>query len=246
MSEGTGFLDRISNLGGSLRGAWRDIAASARGMIGNQPRPELAREDAERVRRQLRECLDGKGGEVSARARAADLGRIYLALNTTGRERFLRIIAEEFDIDHAAAGELAARLKSASGDFESRKLERELRQALEPPRVRLLTQFNALPEGVKFLVDMRAEVMRLSRDDTELAALGQDLKALLAGWFDIGFLELRRIDWESPASLLEKLTVYEAVHEIRGWNDLKNRLAADRRCFAFFPPKKPGQPLILF
>src|ERR1700689_3178796 len=102
MSEGTGFLDRITNLGGSLRGAWRDIAASARGMIGYQPRPELSREDAERVRRQLRDCLDGKGGEVSARARAADLGRTYLALNEIGRGRFLRVLASEFDIDRGA------------------------------------------------------------------------------------------------------------------------------------------------
>ena len=140
----------------SLRGAWRDIAASARGMIGHQPRPELSREDAERVRRQLRDCLDGKGGEVSARARAAELGRTYLALNTAGRERFLRIIAEEFDIDHGDVGSLAARLQSAPDDFERRKLERELRQALEPPRLKLLTQFTAMPEGVKFLVDMRA------------------------------------------------------------------------------------------
>ena len=244
MSEGTGFLDRISNLGGSLRGAWRDIAASARGMIGNQPRPELSREDAERVRRQLRECLDGKGGEVSARTRAADLGRIYLALNTTGRERFLRIIAEEFDIDHAAAGELAARLKSASGDFESRKLERELRQALEPPRLKLLTQFNALPEGVKFLVDMRAELMPLARHDAALQSLEGDLKGLLASWFDVGFLEVRRITWEAPAALLEKLMKYEAVHEIRSWNDLKNRLEVDRRCFAYFHPRMPQEPLI--
>ncbi|MGO9786799.1 MAG: malonyl-CoA decarboxylase [Stellaceae bacterium] len=244
MSERTGFLDRISNLGGSLRGAWRDIAASARGMIGNQPRPELSREDAERVRRQLRDCLDGKGGEVSARARAAELGRTYLALNTAGRERFLRIIAGEFDIDHGAVGSLAARLQSASDDFERRKLERELRQALEPPRLKLLTQFNALPEGVKFLVDMRAELIPLARHDDVLQSLEGDLKGLLTNWFDEGFLEVRRITWEAPAALLEKLMKYEAVHEIRSWTDLKNRLEADRRCFAYFHPRMPQEPLI--
>jgi malonyl-CoA decarboxylase len=244
MSESTGFLDRITNIGGSLRGAWRDIAASARGMIGGQPRPELAREDAERVRRQLRDCLSGKGGEVSARARAADLGHIYLALNATGRERFLRIIAEEFDIDHAAVGNLAARLGAAPDDAERRKLERELRQALEPSRLKLLTQFNALPEGVKFLVDMRAELMPLGRHDAALHSLEGDLKGLLAGWFDEGFLEVRRITWESPAALLEKLMKYEAVHEIRSWTDLKNRLEIDRRCFAYFHPRMPQEPLI--
>src|SRR4029079_14309769 len=80
--------------------------------------------------------------------------------------------------------------------------------------------------------------------EQSLQPLEQDLKALLAGWFDIGFLELRRITWEAPAALLEKLIVYEAVHEIRGWTDLKNRLEADRRCFAFFHPRMPDEPLI--
>ena len=241
MSERVSLLDRTLS---SLRGAWRDIAASARGALSNQPRPELSREDAERLRVQLRDCLEGKGGEVSARARAADLGRTYLALNALGRERFLRLLATEFDIDHAEVGRISARLKSAADDFERGKIERTLRRALEPPRVRLLTQFNALPEGVKFLVDMRAELIRLGREDVELAALEQDLKALLASWFDIGFLELHSIGWDSPAALLEKLMHYEAVHEIRSWNDLKNRLEADRRCFAFFHPRMPQEPII--
>src|SRR5258708_3096859 len=245
MSErSTGFFDGVFDRTlNNLRGAWRDIAESARSAIGAPPRPELPREDAERLREQMQNCLDGRGGEVSARARAADLGRTYLGLNATGRERFLRILAESFDVDRGAVDAACERLAQAEG-AERLRAERALRRALEPPRVRLLTQFNALPEGVKFLVDMRAELMRLSREDAELGALEQDLKALLAGWFDIGFLELRRIDWESPAALLEKLTVYEAVHEIRGWTDLKNRLEADRRCFAFFHPRMPDEPLI--
>jgi malonyl-CoA decarboxylase len=241
MSDGAGFLDRtLSN----LRGAWRDIAATAKTALTNQPRPELSRDDAERLRRQLRDCLDSKGGEVSARARAAELGRTYLALNAIGREKFLRLLAEEFDIDHAAVRNLSARLDRAADDFERRKLERELRHALEPPRIKLLTQFNALPEGVKFLVDMRAALMPLARHDDQLQALEADLKSMLTSWFDVGFLEVRRITWEAPAALLEKLMVYEAVHEIRSWNDLKNRLEADRRCFAYFHPRMPSEPLI--
>jgi len=77
-----------------------------------------------------------------------------------------------------------------------------------------------------------------------LRGLADDLRDLLANWFDIGFLELQRITWDAPASLLEKLMAYEAVHEIRGWTDLKNRLEADRRCFAFFHPRMPDEPLI--
>ena len=249
MSERTGsFLDDVveRTLGNlrSLRTAWRDIAASARGVLSGTPKPELSRDDAEHLRGQLRACLEARGGAVSGRARAADLGRTYLSLNATGRERFLRLLAEEFDVDHAAIGELSERLIHTTGESPRRKVERELRMALEPPRIKLLTQFNALPEGVKFLVDMRAELMGMARRDPVLAGLDLDLKALLAGWFDIGFLELTRITWDAPAALLEKLIVYEAVHEIRSWTDLKNRLEADRRCFGYFHPRMPEEPLI--
>ena len=249
MSERTGsFLDDVveRTLGNlrSLRTAWRDIAASARGVLSGTPKPELSRDDAEHLRGQLRACLEARGGAVSGRARAADLGRTYLSLNATGRERFLRLLAEEFDVDHAAIGELSERLIHTTGESPRRKVERELRMALEPPRIKLLTQFNALPEGVKFLVDMRAELMGMARRDPVLAGLELDLKALLAAWFDIGFLELTRITWDAPAALLEKLIVYEAVHEIRSWTDLKNRLEADRRCFGYFHPRMPEEPLI--
>jgi malonyl-CoA decarboxylase len=247
MSDRNRFLDTVVDrtLGNlrSLRGAWRDIAAQARGVLGGAPRPELSRDDVEKLRQQLRDSLLVRGGVVSARARTAELGRTYLALNQTGRERFLKLLAEEFDIDHAAVAVLVERLAHASGD-ERRAIERELRDALEPPRVELLTHFNALPEGVKFLVDMRAELLGLAPQDSVLAGLELDLKELLASWFDIGFLELTRITWEASAALLEKLIVYEAVHEIRSWTDLKNRLEADRRCFAYFHPRMPDEPLI--
>ncbi len=248
MSDRTSFLDTVVDrtLGNlrSLRTAWRDIAAQARGALNRAPRPDLSRDDAEQLRRQLRECLEARGGAVSARARAADLGRTYLALNDTGRERFLKLLAQEFDIDQGAVASLGERLVRADGDDERRKVERQLRVALEPPRITLLTQFNALPEGVKFLVDMRAELLKLAPRDRVLAGLELDLKTLLASWFDIGFLELTRITWDAPAALLEKLIVYEAVHEIRSWSDLKNRLEADRRCFAYFHPRMPEEPLI--
>jgi malonyl-CoA decarboxylase len=241
----TGFLDSVYGRAvGNLRGMWRDIAASARGVWNGAPKPELSGEDIERLRSQFRDCLDNRGGQVSARARAASLGRTYLALNAAGRERFLRLLATEFDIDRAVVHETWERLKRAKTDDEQRRLERALREALAPPRIELLTQFNALPEGVKFLVDLRAGLMTLARNDGALAALELDLKDLLANWFDVGFLELKHITWDSPASLLEKLTVYEAVHEIRSWTDLKNRLEADRRCFAYFHPRMPDEPLI--
>jgi malonyl-CoA decarboxylase len=236
-----GVFDRtLSN----LRIAWREIAESARGVLGGTLRTELSGDDVGRLRQQMLDCLDGRGGEVSARARAADLGRTYLALDASGRERFLQVLAREFDVDRTGVDRCCAALIEAAEPAERAAAEAALRAALEPPRITLLRQFNALPDGVKFLVDCRAELLGFGAHDPLLRALAEDLRRLLANWFDIGFLELKRISWESPAALLEKLMLYEAVHEIRGWTDLKNRLEADRRCFAFFHPRMPDEPLI--
>lgn len=231
----------------NLRDAWRDISQTARGAIGGGGTgvgPDLADDDLDQVRRRMHHCLEARGGEVSARARAAELGRLYLGLKADGRRRFLHLLADEFDVDHGAVQAAAGALLAAKDERARSKAERDLRTALQPPRVRLLTQFNGLPEGVKFLVDMRAELIRLAREDRKLADLERDLKDLLVAWFDIGFLELQRITWDSPAALLEKLSVYEAVHQVRSWVDLKNRLDSDRRCFAFFHPRMPSEPLI--
>jgi malonyl-CoA decarboxylase len=228
----------------NLRSAWREIAGSARGALTGTPRPDLSADDASRLHQQMLRCLDGRGGGVTARARAADLGRTYLSLEPLGRERFLQLLAREFDVDHDEIKQRCEALIEATELSERTAGERALRAALEPPRITLLRQFNALPDGVKFLVDRRAELLDLGVRDPLLKGLEDDLKRLLANWFDIGFLELQRITWESPAALLEKLMIYEAVHEIRGWTDLKNRLDADRRCFAFFHPRMPDEPLI--
>ena len=239
-----GFLDRTLR---NLRNAWQTIAGSAYDAKAASLRPDLPEEDANALRQQMRACLETRGGEVSARARAAALGRAYLALDATGRERFLGVLATDFDVDRAAVDAAidAIGQAEAEGEGARAKAEQALRQALVAPRVKLLTQFNALPEGVKFLVDMRAELMSLARHDPRLRGLESDLKSLLVHWFDVDFLELRQISWETaPAALLEKLIAYEAVHAIRSWHDLKNRLESDRRCYAYFHPRMPDEPLI--
>ncbi len=237
-SVGQGFRDRLR----SLRGLWRDIASS----LGGTPRiaPELPADDAEILRTQMRDCLQGRGGEVSARARAAALGRSYLELNGEGRGNFLRILADEFGTESTRVDAAMALVRAAAGPGARRVAEQALRGALESPRLRLLTQFNGLPEGVKFLVDMRAEMLGLVREHPAMQGLETDLKDLLAAWFDVGFLELQRITWRSPALVLEKIMTYEAVHAIQGWQDLKNRLDSDRRLYAFFHPRMPDEPLI--
>ena len=206
-------LVRIVNL-------WRDLSDTVTGTVDASL---SADGDIRRLRDQMHACLDARGGEVSARGRAAALGHTFLELDARGRERFLRLLAGAFDVDRK---QVDAAVKVLLDCPAARRAEAEaaLRLALEPPRIRLLTQFNALPQGVKFLVDLRAELMEHARKDATLAALDADLRRLLASWFDIGFLDLRRITWSAPATLLEKLINYEAVHEIRSWEDLKNRL----------------------
>src|SRR5690606_33839596 len=100
------------------------------------------------------------------------------------------------------------------------------------------------PQGIPFLVDLRAQMQPVLRSDPRLQALDVEMEYMFSTWFDVGFLELRRISWDSPASLIEKLIRYEAVHDVRGWTDMKNRLDSDRRCYGFFHPSLPGEPLI--
>lgn len=225
-----GLVDRAMRRMTSL---WRDLAWVV------QRSPQASNDFAE----EFRACLQARGGEVSARNRAAALAERYRSLDEAGRLGFLRALAA-FDSDGAAVTHAIEKL-SAAPDAAVRAIALAgLRRALEPPRLKLLTAFAAIPDGVKFLVDMRAELLRLKDHEPPLQALETDLKGLLASWFDVGFLELRAIDWKSPAALLEKLVQYEAVHRIRTWRDLRNRLDSDRRCYAFFHPRMPDEPLI--
>jgi malonyl-CoA decarboxylase len=240
-NERTNVWDRALR---QLSFAWQDVADAARIRSGRRLRADLPDDDLERIRDQVAECIAGVGGEVLARGRAAAIGNSYLSLDEEGKRRFLVMLARDFEIDMAAVEAEASAMMQAEDIETKRALAQSLRDYLQPPRMRLLTQFNGLPDGVKFLVDMRADAMAWSRDEPVLLRLANDLKRLLTGWFDIGFLELKRMTWSSPAALLEKLIVYEAVHRIASWDDLKNRLETDRRLFAFFHPRMPDEPLI--
>jgi malonyl-CoA decarboxylase len=230
MSEAvsTGLLDRAIR---RITEVWRDMASTVTGDAN------------ETLEAQMQACLAGRGGEVSARNRAAKLAQTYLTQDDAGRKEFLRTLAG-FDSDHDAVASAYSEVQAASDPAERATAKAALRRALEPPRLRLLTQFTSIPDGRKFLVDLRGSLLKVRGSDMLLTALDADLRGLLAAWFDIGFLEMQRIDWSSPAALLEKLVNYEAVHAIRSWRDLKNRLDSDRRCYAFFHPRMPGEPLI--
>lgn len=240
----TDFTESENLLDRTLRRAWRALSGVARGEQNGEIGPDLPESDSDRLMAQIRDCLEARGGEVSARVRAADLGRAYLSLNKVGRQRFLGLLSREVSTDPEIVAQAVSSWQQSADDEGRQLAERDLRAALRPPRFTLYRQFTALPEGVKFLVDLRAEVLRFSKHDPALKVIDEELKSLLLSWFDFGFLELTRIEWDSPASVLEKLIEYEAVHRIHDWDDLKNRLESDRRCFGFFHPGMPNEPLI--
>lgn len=198
----------------------------------------------DRIRRQLEECAAGLGGEVSTRQRAARLAETYLKLDDGGRQAMLTMIAHDFGPDPTAIAAAHADYQAVIGTDDQWDAEARLRAAMRSRRIRILTQFNAIPQGVKFLVDLRADLLRFLPEQPLLKPLDRELEARLSAWFDVGFLELARITWNSPAALLERLVQYEAVHEIQSWQDLKNRLDSDRRCYGFFHPRMPLEPLI--
>ena len=237
-----------STLVGRALGRWsraiRDIAASARLPFLGGDDPDLSADQAEKLRAQMRACLEARGGEVLARAQAAGIASVYLGLSPTGRARFFEILADEFGVERGNVDRAIARYQEADGEADKLAAERALRRALVTPGMRLLTKFNALPEGTRFLIDMRADLLALDSASPRLKALDADFRHLLATWFDVGFLTRARLTWDSPASLLEKIIAYEAVHEIRSWQDLHHRLDGDRRCYAFFHPSLPEEPLI--
>ena len=217
----------------------RELVASA-AHFGKPPEDD----DLDRIRTQLQECAEGLGGEVSTRLRAGRLAETYLRLDDAGRHAFLKLIAHEFGPDPRQVASAHEAYQAAVGTPAQWDAEARLRGAMRSRRLRILTQFNAIPQGVKFLVDLRADLLRFLAEDPLLKPLDRELETRLSAWFDVGFLELQRITWSSPAALLEKLVEYEAVHEIRSWKDLKNRLDSDRRCYAFFHPRMPLEPLI--
>lgn len=204
-----------------------------------QASPNSDRAPLDRAK-QLAATLLSERGEASGALIARELHLVLRILDGGDRHGFQCYLASEFQPDRAALRAAAERyLADTSAESAA-----ALAQAADPPRQELLRRMNMAPGGTGALIAMRSEITAHLRHEPELKLLDADLKHLFASWFNRGFLELRRIDWQSPAAVLEKLIAYEAVHAIKGWDDLRRRLAPDRRCFAFFHPALPGEPLI--
>ena len=179
-------------------------------------------------------------GEVSGARLAREALAAYQALEPSAAALFFDLLAEEFSPDPESVGRHA----QAYRDDPSQANLILLQQAAEPPRQELFRRLNMAPGGTAVLVEMHRQVLRDLGANAQWLGTEADLTHLLRSWFNRGFLTLQRIDWRTSALVLEKLIQYEAVHEVQGWGDLRRRLQADRRCYAFFHPALPEEPLI--
>ena len=190
---------------------------------------------------ELARALVSSRGEASGVALAGQVLDRYRGLDGEGRRRFLEFLAREFEPETEAAIAAAARF-IADPSIDSL---RSLQETVESPRQELFRRLNLAPGATGRIVALRRDLLGKGALDPSLAGVDRDLRHLLSSWFNRGFLVLRRIDWQTPAAILEKIIEYEAVHEIQGWDDLRRRLdPRDRRCFAFFHPSLVDEPLI--
>jgi malonyl-CoA decarboxylase len=185
-------------------------------------------------------ALLSERGEVSGARRAREALALYQTLDEPGFGVFFSLLVKEFSPDPAKVGEAADvyRLQATYENFA------RLQRAVGSPRRELFRRLNVASGGIGVLLEMRRRLLRGLNDHPHWAAVEADLGSLFRSWFNRGFLVLQRIDWHTSAIVLEKLIQYEAVHEIHGWSDLRRRLQADRRCYAFFHPALPDEPVI--
>jgi len=220
---GVKWLERIMNT----------VADRGRELIG------LREDEAQDTLPDLCRRLIAGRGEASNIALAREILQRFEGLGADEKTAFFLTLADAFGPD-------PTRIREAAGAFHNDQPDSLVRllDAVEPPRQELFRRLNMAPLGTASLVTMRAELLDRLREQPLLNTVEADFRHLLASWFNRGFLRLERIDWRSPAAVLEKLMRYESVHPIKGWDDLHRRLGDDRRCFGFFHPALPDEPLI--
>lgn len=179
-------------------------------------------------------------GEASVTALAEELLTDYASLDDQGKLEFFLLLLADFGPDQAS---LDTAIHAYLED-KTPEVAHELDRASEPRRQGLIRLLNTAPGGTASLIAMREDLLVLLKDNPTLRPVDNDFEHLFASWFNRGFLQIRRMDWSTPANILEKIIAYEAVHEVRDWNDLRRRLQEDRRCFGFFHPVLPDEPLI--
>jgi malonyl-CoA decarboxylase len=202
--------------------------------------PPNGKQDASDLIELCGALLSGRG-EASGTAMAREVLDRYRHLDEAGRLSFFEALVRHYGPDREKLAQAIESWRAQPSDDDAG----DLHFASEPRRQELIRRLNRAPGGTSELVAMRADLLLLMNGHKDLAALDRDVAHLLSSWFNRGFLVLRKIDWSTPANILEKIIRYEAVHEIRDWDDLRRRIDPDdRRCYAFFHPALVDEPLI--
>ena len=230
---------KSAHFGANLANVLRRLKAAFGSWFGEGE--HAASDGLDHVRSLCRKALEQQR-EVSGMVLVAQVADAYERMPSEDKAAFFGMLAQDFSVD-------SAKLELAAHDYLDADGERiveitALKTALESPRLKLLRLFNTISGGIKFLIDMRADLLSELPRQPELTGVEYDLRHLLSTWFNIGFLNLERITWETPAHILEKLIRYEAVHQIDSWEALKHRLTSSRTAFAFFHPAMPEEPVI--
>jgi malonyl-CoA decarboxylase len=184
--------------------------------------------------------LLSEAGTANSAAIASQVADAYVKLPPQCRVAFFEFLDSELAPDT----QQVLRAARAYADRQDADAVLELQRVVDPPRQELVRRINRAPRGTASIVAMRRDLLTILTEHPRLRAVDADFSHLLSSWFNPGFLDLQRVDWSSSAALLEKIIRHEAVHAIRDWTDLRRRLQPDRRCFAFFHPQLPGEPLI--
>jgi malonyl-CoA decarboxylase len=216
------------------------ISERGRTLLRRNGAPAAKPDDAAGLIELCEALLSGRG-EASGTAMAREVLDRYHDLEDAGRRAFFAALVRDFGPDRERLAEAIEGWRSQPNDDDASGLH----FASEPRRQELIRRLNRAPGGTGELVAMRSDLLSLLNGHKDLAALDRDVVHLLSSWFNRGFLVLRSIDWSTPANILEQIIRYEAVHEIRDWDDLRRRIdPVDRRCYAFFHPAMPDAPLI--
>ena len=222
----------LGGLLGSVISAGKGILARRRQAAVEAPSSDLLSK--------CRQLLHHRG-EASGLALASEVIEDYQGLDDANRMRFFKALASDFDTNHTAVIAAARRFE----DDQNAHHLAELAKSVEAPRVKLFRRMNMAPDATRILVKMRGALLEKALpENPQLQKVEADLKHQFVSWFNRGFLELRVIDWNSPAAVLERIIAYESVHAIQGWDDLRSRLGDQRMCFAFFHPAMPDDPLV--
>ncbi len=221
-------MKKFSQWVSSIADAGRELLAGRQRQKKNQTLASLCHE------------LCTSHGEAMGTAIAHEVLQAYRVLDHAAQLNFFYMLHKEFSADPKIILNCAEAFKRSP----SRETYRDLCHAVESPRQRLFSRINMAPKGTATLIKMRSDLLLQLSKHPDLGGIDYDLKNLMISWFNRGFLTLEQISWRTPALILEKLIEYEAVHEMSGWDDLRRRLADDRRCFAFFHPALEDEPLI--